>query len=186
MLCVFEPFFHAISDERNLWLLLKSKYSVFSFFEEELTFDVLRLLPSSCLFELTNMENFIATACWWPCCYLKCASSLRIQERTWVFLKAFKFLRWCSTFVQNKTMEIGYTPPDFHCAYQYSWISQYWTVFFACRSGFKLKFPSDALILKRFQLGSKTDSCTNGLNLEFLLVDCSSFRRHQVCMDWSS
>ena len=59
--------------------------------------------------------NFNWTACWWPCCYLKGASSLRTQERTWVFWEAFKFLRWCSTFVQNKTKEIGYTSPAFHC-----------------------------------------------------------------------
>ena len=45
ILCVFEPSLHASSDERSLWLLLNSKYSVFSFFQEELTCDVLRLLP---------------------------------------------------------------------------------------------------------------------------------------------
>ena len=62
---------------------------------------------SSCFFfEMTNMENFFATACWWPCCYLRCASSLRTQERTWVFWEAFNFLRWCSNLFRTKRRKL--------------------------------------------------------------------------------
>ena len=38
----------------------------------------------------------------------------------WEHKKELDFYEKHSFFVQNKTKEIGYTNPDFHCAYEYS------------------------------------------------------------------
>ena len=62
-----------------------------------------------------------------------------------------------------------------------AWLNK--TSFFICGSGIWLKFSRIELLLKRLQLGSKTDLNTSGLISKFFLK-YASFRHRQICADW--
>ena len=62
-----------------------------------------------------------------------------------------------------------------------AWLNK--TSFFICGSGIWLKFSRIEHLLKRLQLGSKTDLTTSGLISKFFLK-YASFRHRQICADW--
>ena len=151
--CVFQPVFLG-SNGKILWLLLKTKWSVFhvsvlTVFRCSTSYTVLIVLWKML------MELVIAPARWWPCACLKCVSGLRRLEKSLNFLRCIHVIDLVLKYGWHKWRKLNTASFLSHCIDGLMGIvtADIGMSFFSYVSGFRLKFFSYCTLTERFAIG---------------------------------
>ena len=163
--------FLARSDDNFVWLLLKTNFSVLSFFSKNNFPPILYCVYRTKSF-LINIMGAYQHICSLVALLMPelCLWSAKVGNSS-ISVDTPKSWTWCSNVVQTQMNEIGKIYLFLHCYGDYS-CKVSWNEFFSCVGQFWFEFSCIALLLKRLHSGSKTDLTINGLIVEIFVELC--------------